>query len=161
MRIGRPSRMLRCTVIGCLALGTLPGCSQSEVCAVTTSDGTATVGARFTGQRTMELVKQTDEGSTTMATSMGPRRTQWFAVDVSDDEALYGWIGVGDAAKGPHPSWLSADNGDRIEPTVCRIGQDTLSIVVASDDVILVQQSGETVLEHPTGGLMGSISMFE
>lgn len=163
MRASSPRLLRLWRAVGCLALAALVGCSGSDaICEVPAASGTATVGIRPLGPQTTELVKHTSEGTQTIATLTGQMTTTWFAAAVHEHETLYGWIGTGKPKTRQYPQWLRASDREPIEPTVCQDGQLSFSVVVATGAVILIQQSGETVMEMPpTGGLMGRVSMFE
>lgn len=152
-----------CRAVGCLALAALLGCSGSDaICEVPAASGTTTVGIRPIGPQTTELVKHTSEGTQTIATLTGQSATTWFAAEIHENEALYGWVGTVKPETRQYPQWLRASDREPLEPTLCQDGQHTFSVVVATGAVILIQQSDETVLElPPTGGLMGRVSMFE
>ncbi len=112
--------------------------------------------------QTIELVKHTNDETTTIATFTGESRTTWFAAQVNDDEAVYGWVGADKTATDMFPTWTAADNRIPIEPTLCQIGRDSYSIIVATDDVMLKTESEQNRLKMPrTGGLTGHISMLE
>lgn len=163
MRNSKPTRLQLCRTIGCLMLVGLAGCSQPvTVCTTPTLSEPATVGFMPIGPQTIELVKHTNDETTTIATFTGESRTTWFAAQVNDDEAVYGWVGADKTATDMFPTWTAADNRTPIEPTLCQIGRDSYSIIVATDDVMLKTESEQTLLEMPrTGGITGHISMLE
>lgn len=163
MRNSKPTRLQLCRTIGCLILLGLVGCSQpATVCTTPTLSESATVGLRPIGPQKIELVKHTNDETTTIATFTGESRTTWFAAQINDDEAVYGWVDADKTDTDMHPTWITADNRTPIEPTLCQIGTDSYSIIIATDDVILKTESEQTLLKMPrTGGITGHISMLE
>lgn len=163
MRASSPKLLRLWRAGGCLALAALAGCSGSDaICEVPAASGTLTVGIRPIGPKTTELVKHTSEGTQTIATLTGHSATTWFAADIHEHEALYGWISTGKPDTRQHPQWLRASDREPLEPTLCQNAQHSFSVVVATGAVILIQQSGETVIDMPpTGALTGRISMFD
>ena len=103
----------------------------------------------------------------TLANVTYGRSPQGFALGLSKDEAMYGWIWNADSDTSP--SWLEAASREGIEATKCQLGRDSASVVVANSSVLLIEDSDETLFpetlfDQPPANTfigIGRISIFD
>ncbi len=168
-------RWPQCVVV-CLALVVLASCSRSDsICEVSSASGDKTVEIHPKSQQEIELHSRVGDTTQIISTLIGQLESVWFVAQISENEAetVYGWISrlnpeKQQAAKSTqiesqqYPQWLTATNRVLIEPTLCRNGQQTFSVVISDEPVILVGETRETVLEPPADMInLGSIPMPE
>ncbi len=150
-------------IVGCLAVSVLTGCSRSEtICEISANSTDTPIEIRRKGSHAVELVEQTSYGNRTIYATTDQKRSTYFGAGINDNEAIFGWFDPNNPETMQYPEWLHASDREPIEPTLCLDGRQVFSVIVANNSVILVQQSGETVLEMPpVGGIMGHISMID
>jgi len=142
---------------------------------VSSASGDKTVEIRPNGLQEVELHSRVGDTTQVISTLIGQLESVWFVAQISESEAetVYGWIAPlkpeiqyydeSDRIESrQYPQWLTAANRVPIEPTLCWNGQQTFSVVVSDEAVILVGETGETVLEAPADMInLGSIPISE
>ncbi len=163
MQKNRPRLCVPRYIVGCLAVLVLTGCSRSEtICEIPTASASTPIEIRKVGSEAIKLIDQTSYGERTIYAMTDQKRSTYFGAGISENEAIYGWFDPDSPETTQYPEWLRASDREPIEPTLCLDGKQVFSVIVASDSVILVQQSGETVLElPPESSIMGRISTLD
>ena len=141
------------------------GCSSDSAvtCDLSNRADSALVGLKLErNDDSLKIVSSSDEGIVTDVDVPLGRTHRGFALELDDDEAIYGWIWADD----PETSliWLEAFSRERIEATRCRIGTYSVSILVTEGSVILVEDSGEIFFDRPptdTLTIIGRVSIAD